>query len=257
MQKKLYFLDEQEKNRILNLHESRTQGQYLLSEQTGEIPYPTDVSKQAVDKILKISAEKKKGGGGSYLAPLQQREIDKEFGQGTYSKFLAANGELVLKGAKKFSSPKSSFVNYKCVTGDIKNSESYSGKKYIDQGANPRLGGINIGYGSVATYYDSGVMFYKVGKERLPVKEDTFYKYSCDGTKIVPTQEVVNIDGKKIGNKAVTSYQKVAGGYVGKAFSDNVVKQLRDTVGITGEGGLGQNDINQLYAKISALPNKQ
>ena len=43
-----------------------------------------------IDKILKISAEKKKGGGGSYLAPLQQREIDKEFGQGTYSKFLAA-----------------------------------------------------------------------------------------------------------------------------------------------------------------------
>lgn len=32
MQKKLYFLDEQEKNRILYLHESRTKGQYLLNE---------------------------------------------------------------------------------------------------------------------------------------------------------------------------------------------------------------------------------
>ena len=34
MNKKLYFLDEDEKNRILNLHESRTKKQYLLSEQT-------------------------------------------------------------------------------------------------------------------------------------------------------------------------------------------------------------------------------
>jgi hypothetical protein len=34
MQKKLYFLNEEEKNRILNLHESRTKSQYLLSEQT-------------------------------------------------------------------------------------------------------------------------------------------------------------------------------------------------------------------------------
>jgi hypothetical protein len=33
MNKKLYFLDENEKDRILNLHESRTKKQYLLSEQ--------------------------------------------------------------------------------------------------------------------------------------------------------------------------------------------------------------------------------
>lgn len=33
MNKKLYFLDEDEKNRILNLHESRTRKQYLISEQ--------------------------------------------------------------------------------------------------------------------------------------------------------------------------------------------------------------------------------
>jgi hypothetical protein len=33
MQKKLYFLNEEEKNRILNLHESRTKKQYLVNEQ--------------------------------------------------------------------------------------------------------------------------------------------------------------------------------------------------------------------------------
>jgi hypothetical protein len=34
MQKKLYFLNEEEKNRILNLHESRTKKQYLISEES-------------------------------------------------------------------------------------------------------------------------------------------------------------------------------------------------------------------------------
>ena len=35
MQKKLYFLNEEEKNRILNLHESRTKRQYLINEVSG------------------------------------------------------------------------------------------------------------------------------------------------------------------------------------------------------------------------------
>jgi len=38
MQKKLYFLNEEEKNRILNLHESRTKKQYLISEQLYQKP---------------------------------------------------------------------------------------------------------------------------------------------------------------------------------------------------------------------------
>jgi len=36
MQKKLYFLDQEEKNRILNLHESRTRKQYLVNEVYGK-----------------------------------------------------------------------------------------------------------------------------------------------------------------------------------------------------------------------------
>ena len=44
--KKLYFLDEEEKNRILNLHESATKRQYL-SEQT------TTISSDAIQKTMK------------------------------------------------------------------------------------------------------------------------------------------------------------------------------------------------------------
>jgi hypothetical protein len=33
MQKKLYYIDNEEKNRILNLHENRTKTQYLVENQ--------------------------------------------------------------------------------------------------------------------------------------------------------------------------------------------------------------------------------
>lgn len=42
MQKKLYFLNEEEKNRILNLHESRTKKQYLISEQNQPVDWKVE-----------------------------------------------------------------------------------------------------------------------------------------------------------------------------------------------------------------------
>ena len=93
MKKKLYFLDEDENNRILNLHESRTKKQYLINEQS--IP---GVSQDAIDKILDFSAKNKRGFSGSSLFKPQIYEIDKEFGQGTYQKFLDGGGENLLMG---------------------------------------------------------------------------------------------------------------------------------------------------------------
>jgi hypothetical protein len=54
MQKKLYFLNEEEKNRILNLHESRTKKQYLISEQT---TCPNSLSLDDVQDKIKELAE--------------------------------------------------------------------------------------------------------------------------------------------------------------------------------------------------------
>ena len=67
-----------------------------------EISLPTGVSQQAVDKIMAISAQNKKGSRGSYLFKPQVQEIDSEFGVGTYSKFFKNGGEDVLKGVKIF-----------------------------------------------------------------------------------------------------------------------------------------------------------
>lgn len=52
MQKKLYFLDDQEKNRILNLHENRTQSQYLVNEQETNIVSP-DVAIITLESLMK------------------------------------------------------------------------------------------------------------------------------------------------------------------------------------------------------------
>lgn len=69
-----------------------------------QIPYPSGISKPAIDKILSISNANKKALKGSYLFPMQQQEIDKEFGQGTYDKFYNGGGKDVLD-RKKFFKP--------------------------------------------------------------------------------------------------------------------------------------------------------
>ena len=62
---------------------------------------PGGIPQQAVDKIMAISAENKKGLRGSNLFPTQAQEIDSEFGAGTYSKFFRNGGEDVLKAEPK------------------------------------------------------------------------------------------------------------------------------------------------------------
>ena len=86
-----------------------------------QIPLPTGVSQQAVDKIMAISAENKKGLRGSYLFKPQAQEIDSEFGAGTYSNFFKNGGEDVLKGEKTFQkqtqiNTTSDWSKYRCVS---------------------------------------------------------------------------------------------------------------------------------------------
>jgi hypothetical protein len=60
MNKKLYFLDEDEKNRILNLHESRTKKQYLINETISKTQAEIDAeSNPALKKALDAKNAKK------------------------------------------------------------------------------------------------------------------------------------------------------------------------------------------------------
>jgi hypothetical protein len=67
-----------------------------------EIEIPSGVSQAAVDKILNFSKNNKSKLQGSYLFPPQQKEIDTEFGQGTYDKFYRGGGKNVLIGRSIF-----------------------------------------------------------------------------------------------------------------------------------------------------------
>ena len=90
---KVLILTESDRNDIRKMYG-------LLNE--GEIPYPSGISKEVVDKILSISAQNKKNLKGSYLFPTQQQDIDKQFGAGTYDKFWIGGGRDVLDGKSTF-----------------------------------------------------------------------------------------------------------------------------------------------------------
>lgn len=97
--KKLYFLNEEESKRILNLHKEATKKQYLketIDKKSGE-QIPGGISQEAYDKIMAYSREMKRTFQGSLLNSLQQKAINAEFGAGTYDNFWRDNGAAVLR----------------------------------------------------------------------------------------------------------------------------------------------------------------
>jgi len=102
--KKVIRLTESELKSVISRIINETS--FVISEENflneAEIPFPSGVSKQAVDKIMSISAQNRKGLRGSYLFPPQAAEIDKEFGQGTYQKFLTGGGQSVFDKKNTF-----------------------------------------------------------------------------------------------------------------------------------------------------------
>lgn len=234
MQKKLYFLDEQEKNRILNLHESRTHGQYLLNEATH-----TRTFDEKINNICKSNNY-----GQPNISAAEVERISNALSN-TYLKPGSGymNNQSLNRMSKLISDTKN-IVNFCLVFKKFKDTTN----RNLMTELNRFIYKNNV--------WDFTVKFpieklIQVSEEMKQKGDEAAYAEYMTGTTTAQTTQ------QQVVQQPVTNYQKVAGGYVGNAFSGNVVKQLRDTVGITGEGGLGQNDINQLYAKISALPNKQ
>jgi len=237
--KKLYYLDEEEKNRILNLHESRTKNQYLNEQSYG------GVSQAAINAILAVSKKNKQGLSGSMLAPLQQREIDAKFGAGTFDKFFKNGGEALLMGKEYkpqniFKSVNSLLFNwgqYPCV------SSNRSAKKvYLED--------------STIAYRLNGEVYYDNGRKKGVDGEMS--SYYCDGMNIKegnkPTTGTTTTGTTTTGT-TTTSGAPVSGiGLV--LISPQQVTALRTNAGLTGTGNsLSQQDINDLYNMINKLPN--
>lgn len=69
----------------------------VISEQLA-LQIPGGISQEAYNQIMAMSNLNKGSFRGSYLAPLQQSQIDKVYGQGTYDKFFKNGGQAVLDG---------------------------------------------------------------------------------------------------------------------------------------------------------------
>lgn len=287
MQKKLYFLDEQEKNRILNLHENRTQNQYLLTEAINRDTFnnkirnicksnlygqPT-ISSAEVEKISNALSNVYLKPGSGYM---NNDSLDRMSQKLAETKNIV-NFCLVLKKFEETTKRDlmgelSRFV-YTNNTWDlsvrlpldklIKVSEEIKQKSDAAYMINPT--DTIVGWDKYPCVpQQKGAIDYE--SRQTPTDTTNWiqvgqFVYSKEGKKFKDgdnkNQTDYSCETEFQAQQPATNYQKVAGGYVGNTFSGNVVKQLRDSVGITGEGGLDQNDINQLYAKISALPNKQ
>jgi hypothetical protein len=105
--KKLYFLNEEESKRILNLHKEATKKHYLseqdvnLSASEGGDNYgtiPGGISREAYDDIMAVSEKLKNSNLKSpYLGGKESEGIDNRHGPGTYEKFINDGGNDVLR----------------------------------------------------------------------------------------------------------------------------------------------------------------
>jgi len=101
--KKLYFLNEEESKRILNLHKDATKKQYLKEDtkqftidKASGMPIPGGISQEAYNKIMSYSKQMRLDLKGSLLGPEYQKAINNEFGPNTYDDFWRDNGAAVL-----------------------------------------------------------------------------------------------------------------------------------------------------------------
>ena len=91
-----------ESNLVKLIQKVLVEEKHINPKKLNEQGTPGGVTQDAVNKILAISKQNKARLSGSYLAPLQQSNIDKEFGKGTYEKFFNGGGKDVLNGEKIF-----------------------------------------------------------------------------------------------------------------------------------------------------------
>jgi hypothetical protein len=280
MQKKLYFLNEEEKNRILNLHQSRTKSQYLLSEQMYDFAGKSgDDPKTITIKSFMTSVVGQKGKITDFFQKLPTSNPD------TY-KVLPDTTKTSIKD----------WLKYPCVTNsnNVKpfltkdNSIAFVGGGF-NWFANGRKG--NFTTGEVSDYYcgdDGKVKSGLGGWKKFPcvtsnpsgIDYETRQKPTENTNWIQIGKLVYGKQGKKFvdgDNKNQSDYtcetetnlkqggvsgggtNQVAGGNVlPQVVTPDVVKQLRTMGGLTDTAAtLTQKDINDLYALFfNNLPKK-
>ena len=229
MQKKLYFLNEEEKNRILNLHESRTKNQYLLNE---------GPSRESFNKKINDICNAGTYGTGN-LSPTEVQEI---------------SGQL----SNIYLKPNSGYMNNDSLnrmTQLIYRTKLISNfclvlKKFNETTQRNLMREFDrFIYQNTAWDLTIRVPLDNLIKtsDEFKQKSDADYQKISQGTKS-PTST---------GSPLLPAPSRAPVTGMGSVLiSPQQVTTLRTSAGLTGTGNsLSQQDINDLYALINKLPN--
>ena len=202
-----------------------------------EIPYPTDLPKDAYDAIMKFSEDNKKANVGSYLVSTQAAEIDKKYGAGTFKKFTDAGGYDVLMRTSTFTGiPAPAAV---AIKGSTKEEYPECVKVFGNPVASPSGKQYSIiGTGDWANYY-----FYPnggYGDFTITGTKPPHGKYSCNGNtiKIEPS-----VQPPAAATKQATQWTAEPAtldddkNTLKKQMTGEKVKQLQTGLDIKGRGG--------------------
>ncbi len=245
MQKKLYFLNEEEKNRILNLHESRTKSQYLLSE--------------AIDRK-------------TFTKKVDDICVAGTYGRGNFTdEKIKKDAEVMVRN---FSGTRKSNEGLKTIADNIRKFNSIGNycrvaKKYKELGG---PGSSLTDWTRTFVYMDNAWELYIKqpleelikNSEALKQKGDQDYAQGVYGTQ---SKDKSNQDYAALADTAIAKEKskvgggtnQVAGGTIlAQVVTPQVVTQLRTLGGLTDTAQtLTQKDINDLYTKLfNQLPKK-
>jgi hypothetical protein len=294
MQKKLYFLNEEEKNRILNLHESRTKNQYLMNEQSyGAFAMSSEGIAEVVRSINGLCDGVTGGNVNSAsLETLKKATKGRGFmSWQTYGEVKATlsnlNGPDYCAVAKKYNDEVGTSLIQKIL--DYIDALTYEQEiiniikgKFSGKGGKPIYGSI----ASIAKTIQDWAQYPCVSKSNnvTPITlSDGSMAYEGGGFRWFGNRRNMNLTTKVMGDWHCdpADINRIKGGVDPKAqatttkstattggapvtgmgsvlISPQQVTTLRTSAGLTGTGNsLSQQDINDLYNTINKLPNKQ
>jgi hypothetical protein len=246
MQKKLYFLNEEEKNRILNLHESRTKNQYLLNEAT-RLGFSTKIN-----DICKAGTY----GNGDFSENNVKRFTD------SFLVWLKPNTGYLNQDS--FNKMSNTFANMKNIANFCKISKKFQEIGPTKQPLINELNRFTYNDAAFASGIENPINVLIQNSEKLKQKSNQDYTQGVDGTQ---SKDNSNKDYAALADTAIAKEKskvgggtnQVAGGTIlPQVVTPDVLKQLRTMGGLTDTAAtLTQKDINDLYALFfNNLPKK-
>ena len=135
--------------------------------------------------------------------------------------------------------------------GALKDSGHHPGRKYY---VYEPVGGF------VYYYYDSGAFYFvnEILKQQYPKGSNNYLKFYCNDKTIVPTEEIVGIDGKplgtttpKVGDESpVTGGNTYTGGSGWRSLGPTYDKEILQALGNNEDRRLNDEDIKNIYNKL-------